>query len=120
MASAVISSSTQLAADHVAEDGGDLLGAPRRSLGGAVDLLQRVVELGVVEGHVWVAERRRVARIEGGVPLPVFVAEADDDDVGGADQRLGPERLTPAPIWSRQKGSLSSPSVPTPASSEAE
>ena len=27
--------------------------------------------------------------------------------------------LTPAPMWSRQKGSLSSPRVPTPASSEA-
>jgi hypothetical protein len=38
----------ELAANDVAEDVDNLLGLARRRLGGAVDLLQRVVELGVV------------------------------------------------------------------------
>ena len=79
--------------DHVAEDVDHLLGAARGRLGGAVDLLQGVVELGVVEGDDRLAEGGRVAGVEGGVPLAVFVAEADDDDVGVADQRLGADRV---------------------------
>jgi hypothetical protein len=35
-----------------------------------------VVELGVVQGDDRLVQRRREAGVEGGVPLPVFVAAA--------------------------------------------
>ena len=44
------------------------------------------------------AERRRVAGLEGGVPLAVLVAEADDDHVGAAQQRLGADRVHPGAL----------------------
>src|SRR6476659_2383909 len=83
----------QLAADHVAEDGDDLLGGAGGGLGGAVDLLQGVVELPIVEGDDRLDEGGGVAGVEGVVPLAVVVAEADDDDVGVADQGLGADRV---------------------------
>jgi hypothetical protein len=52
-----------------------------------------VVELAVVQGDDRLAEGGGVAGVEGGVPLAVFVAEADDDDVCGADQRLSADRV---------------------------
>ena len=113
-------SARQLAADHVAEDVDHLLGRARGRLGGAVDLLQRVVELGVVKGD------------RSGLPR---AAAYPASKAAFHCRYLSPKRttttsaarisvwvriaLTPAPLWSRQKGSLSSPSVPAPASSEA-
>ena len=41
----------------------------------------------VVQGDDGFTQSRRVARIEGGVPLPVFLPEAHDHDVGLLDQR---------------------------------
>ena len=59
----------QLAADDVAEDVDDLLGGAGGGLGGAVDLLQGVVELRIVQGDDRLAERRGVTGVEGRVPL---------------------------------------------------
>ena len=42
-----------------------------------------------MEGDERLAECGRVSGLEGGVPLPVLVAEPDHDDVGPAKQRLG-------------------------------
>ena len=52
----------------------------------------------VVEGDDRLAQRRRVAGVEGGVPLPVLVAEADHDHVGVADQGLGADRVDPGAL----------------------
>jgi hypothetical protein len=57
-----------------------------------------MVDLGVVEGDDRLAEGGRVAGVEGGVPLAVFVAEADDDYVGVANQRLGADRVDPGAL----------------------
>src|SRR5690242_340198 len=65
----------QLAPDHVAEDVDYLLGRAGGGLGGAVDLLQGVVEVDVVEGDDRLAEGGGEAGVEGRVPLAVFVAE---------------------------------------------
>jgi len=62
-------------------------------LGGAVDLLEGMIELAVVKGDDRLAEGGGLAGVEGRVPLAVFVAEADDDDVGVADQRRGADRV---------------------------
>jgi hypothetical protein len=43
------------------------------------------------------AERRRVAGVEGGVPLPVLLAEAHHDDVGLLDQRPRPDGVDARP-----------------------
>ncbi len=97
----------QLAANDIPEDVDHLLGLARGGLGGAVDLLQRVVQLGVVEGEDRLAERGGEAGVERGVPLAVLVAEADDDEVGGADQRLGADRVDARPA-SRARASIRS------------
>lgn len=70
----------QLAANHVAENVYDLLGGAGGGLGGAVDLLEGVVELAVVEGDDRLAEGGGKAGVESRVPLALFVAEADDHD----------------------------------------
>jgi hypothetical protein len=90
--------SGQVAGDHVAEHVDDLLGGASGRLGGTVDLLQGMVEVGIVEGDDRLAEGGGVAGVECRVPLTVFVAEADDDDVGGADQRLRPDRVDAGPL----------------------
>ena len=61
--------------------------------GGAVDLLERVIKLAIVEGGVGLAEGRSVAGVKSGIPLAVLIAEADDDNVGGTDQRLSADRV---------------------------
>ena len=73
--------------DRVAEDRDDLLGLAGDGERGAVDLLERVVVLGRVQGDQRRPERRRLAGVEGRVPLLVLVAEPDDDHVGLAQQR---------------------------------
>src|SRR5436190_12069302 len=78
----------QLAANHVAEDVHDLISRASCGLRGAVDLLESMVQLGVVQRDDRLGQGGGISRLEGGVPLPVPVAEADDDDVGGADQGL--------------------------------
>src|SRR5688572_3321365 len=73
---------------RVAQDLDHLLGALGRRHRGPVDLLERVREVVVVQGDEGLTERRRVPGLEGRVPLAVLVAEADDDHVGAAQQRL--------------------------------
>ncbi len=87
----------QLAADRVAQDVDDLFGGAGRRQSGAVELLESVVELGVVQGEDRLAERGGIAGVKGSVPLTVFVAEANDEEIGGADQRLGADRVDPGP-----------------------
>ena len=69
------------------------MAAARHRERGAVDLLERVVVLGRVQGDDRLAERRGVARVERGVPLPVLVAEAHDDHVGTAQEGLRADRV---------------------------
>ena len=52
-----------------------------------------MVVVGRVQGDDRLAERGREAGVEGRVPLLVLLAEADDDHVGAADQRLGADRI---------------------------
>src|SRR4051812_1542017 len=79
--------------EHVAQDAHDLLGLAGDGQRGAVDLLERVVVLGWVQGDQRLAERAGEARVEGGVPLAVLLAEAHDDSVGLADQRARADRV---------------------------
>ena len=77
-----------------------------------------VVLLGM-ERDERLAERGRVAGVEGGVPLLVLVAEAHDDDVGPLISVRVRIALTPAPRWSFQNGLLLRPRIATPQSSLA-
>jgi len=65
-----------------------------------------VVELGIVQGDDRLAERGGVTGVEGGVPLAVFVAETDDDDVGGTDQGLRADRVDAGPQVVTPEGRL--------------
>ena len=76
----------ELALDDIGKDGDHLLRAFGDGERGGVDLLQRVAVFGLVENDDRLALRCGIAGIEGGVPLLVFFAEADDDDVGLLDQ----------------------------------
>ena len=88
-----------------------MLGGAGRRQGSAVELLESVVELGVVQGEDRLAERGGVAGVKGSVPLAVFVAEANDEEIGGADQRLSADRVDAGARGSRQR-----PRPPAPAS----
>jgi hypothetical protein len=88
----------QFARDHVAEDVNHLLRRARGRLRSPVDLLQRMVELGIVKGDDRLSEGDCVTGVEGGIPLAVLVAKADDDYVGGTNQRLGANRVNPSPL----------------------
>ena len=68
--------------EHVPEDVDHLLGLARHGQRGAVDLLEGVVVLGRVQRDQRLAERRGVAGVERGVPLPVLLSEPHHDDVG--------------------------------------
>src|ERR1044072_2223769 len=57
----------ELSADHVAEGGEELGGGGRGAVGGAVVLLEGVVEVAVVEGDERLAEGGGMPRVEGGV-----------------------------------------------------
>ena len=83
------------AGDGVTEDLDDLLGAVGGRHRRPVDLLERMGELGVVEGDDRLSQRRRESRLERRVPLPILVAEADHDDVRAAQQRLRADRVHP-------------------------
>lgn len=51
-----------------------------------------------MEGDDRLAEGGCKAGVEGRIPLPVLVTEADDDDIGVADQRLGAYRVDAGPL----------------------
>jgi class 3 adenylate cyclase len=86
---------------------------------GTVDLLERVIVLGRMQGDQRLAEGRGVAGIGRGVPLPVLLAEAHHHDVGLLDQRARADGVDPGPRWSFQNGRSCSPRMAVPASSEA-
>src|SRR5690554_891499 len=76
-------------AQHVGEDVDDLIrrGCPRLSV--YVHFFQRVDDVFGVKRDIRLAERSTVARVEGGIPLLVFVAETHHHHVGLFDQRAG-------------------------------
>lgn len=51
-----------------------------------------------MQSHDRLAEGRGVAGVKGGVPLAVLVAEADHDQVGLLDHRLGADRVDPGAL----------------------
>ncbi len=72
----------QTAPDDVLQDLHHLLRALRHRLSRGVDFLQRVGERSVVQHDQGLAEGRGKAGVEGGVPLPVLVAETHHIGVG--------------------------------------
>ena len=86
------------ASDRVSEDLDHLLGRLGDGHRCPVDLLERVGEVGVVQGDQRLAERGGVAGLERRVPLAVLVAEADDDDIGAAEQGLGADSVDASPL----------------------
>jgi hypothetical protein len=93
--------------EHVPQDVDHLLGLACDGLRRAIDLLEGVIVLGRVQGDQRLAQRRGVSGVERGVPLPVLVPEAHDDDVGPLDQRPrseGSSRLTRAGIRRARHG----------------
>jgi len=75
--------------EDIAQRLGDLVGGLAGGEGGGVDLFEGVAEVGRMEGDQRRAVGGGLAGVEGGVPLPVLVAEADDDDVGAGEGRAG-------------------------------
>ena len=66
-----------------------LVGGFAPSLSFSVNFLERVDDVLVMEGDVWLTESGAVACIKSCVPLLVFVPEANDHHVGLFDQGPG-------------------------------
>ena len=111
--------SRQLAVEHVAQHVHDLLRSLRSRHRGAVDLLEGVGRIGVVERDDRLAECGRETRIKGRVPLLVLVPNRTTTTSAWRISVWVRIALTPAPLWSFQNPSDSSPRIATPTSSEA-
>ena len=77
-----------LPANDIGQRGDDLLRLARHRVSGTIDFLERVVVLNRVQGDVGDAQRARLAGVEGGVPLFIFLAKTDHGDVCIFQKRL--------------------------------
>mmetsp|Transcript_13603 Transcript_13603/g.42946 ORF Transcript_13603/g.42946 Transcript_13603/m.42946 type:complete len:230 (-) Transcript_13603:36-725(-) len=74
--------------DRIVEDVDHLFRVIAHGMGTGVDLLEGVAERRRVERDEALPEGRRVAGVEGCVPLAILFAEAHDDHVSLGDERL--------------------------------
>jgi hypothetical protein len=95
-------SAGQLSGHHIAQRVGHLGGRLGHRLGGGIDLFQRMGVFGRMQHDQRRAQRHGIACIEGRVPLPVFLAKADDDDIGLLDSVRVRIAFNSAPLRSCQ------------------
>ena len=87
-----------MAFDRVTDQPDHLFRGFRDGQGGGIDFLEGMGQTWVMQGDDGLSEGACIAGIEGGVPLFIFFAEPDDDDIRTPDQGPGSERVDLSPL----------------------